>query len=319
MADWLSTGASLLGAYLGSKGNDTKTTSQNTIDPRMGSYIYGNGSNVQGVLPAATDWYQKNPSGLNEQSVQGLNRQWNVANDPNTAQGYTNMQSLGSSLMGSGVAGNPFTSGRASLNSGNLGLGAGTAQPQFQNPASLDGGRPSYAGPLSNAGPFTQPTSLWQPQTPQAALSNWAQGPSNWNGGYSGSGGGGLLGADGGSSFGGINGNGMPGEGGGFTSEDAIGFAMNNPGTVSNIAGGLLGPVGSLLARLGIMGAGYGAAPATGQINNFGSRNDAQTNAAIGRSMGGYSGSNTSGGGGDSSRGSQSSNGGRNGGDSGGF
>ena len=303
MADWLSTGASLLGAYLGSKGNDTKTTSTNAIDSRMGDYIYGNGSTTQGVLPAATDWYQKNQSGLNDQSLQGLNRQWNTASDPATAQGYTNMQGLGSSLMGGGVAGNPFTTGRASLGGGaNLGLSGPPAQPmaqpQFHNPATM--GNPSMGG---TSGPFTQPTNTWHPQTPQAALTNWAQGPTNWNGGNGGNG---------------ANTPGTPGEMGSFGGFDGLmssigGFMSAHPEGIASIAGLLGGPLAGLGVQ-GLMGLlGGNSAPST---------NASISSMANSYGMGGWGGggnSSSNNGGGDASRGSQSDNGGRNGGDSGGF
>lgn len=306
MADWLSTGASLLGAYLGSKGNDTKTTSTNAIDSRMGDYIYGNGSTTQGVLPAATDWYQKNQSGLNDQSLQGLNRQWNTASDPATAQGYTNMQGLGSSLMGGGVAGNPFTTGRASLGGGaNLGLSGPPAQPmaqpQFHNPATM--GNPSMGG---TSGPFTQPTNTWHPQTPQAALTNWAQGPTNWNGGNGGNGGNGA------------NTPGTPGEMGSFGGFDGLmssigGFMSAHPEGIASIAG-LLGVPLAGLGVQGLMGLlGGNSAPST---------NASISSMANSYGMGGWGGggnSSSNNGGGDASRGSQSDNGGRNGGDSGGF
>lgn len=338
MADWLSTGAGLLGAFLGSKGNDTKTTSTNAIDPRMGSYIYGNGSNVQGVLPAATDWYQKNQSGLNDQSLQGLNRQWNTASDPNTAQGYTNMQGLGSSLMGGGVAGNPFTTGRASLNGGaNLGMGGQPAQPQFQNPALMGSVQPS------NSGPFTQPANTWHPQAPQA--------PQNPFGNSPGGAGGGDYGHNG-------NGSSAPGSSG--ENGNMAGFMNNiglgNPGwgTVGGVLGGLLGGLpasvigqlvglqsqgsndaGGSLNGAGLLGAnignitGYSGAGYNGWGGTDG-LSQALGASAFGTAPGygvagfGYGGNGNggdggNGGGGDSSRGSQSSNGGRNGGDSGGF
>ena len=294
MADWLSAGASLLGGLLGSKGNDTKTTSTNAIDPRMGNYIYGNGSTTQGVLPAATDWYQNHQSGLNDQSLQGLNRQWNTASDPATAQGYTNMQSLGSSLMGGGVAGNPFTTGRASLNGGaNLGMGG---QPSFQNPATMGG--------TGTASPFTQPASTWHPQTPQAAISNWAQGPANFSGGYSGHNGNGA------STQGALGTGG--GDLGGLMSSIG-GFMSDHPEGMATIAGLLGGP----LAGLGVQGL----------MSVLGGNSAPSTNASISSmansyGMGGWGGggnSSSNNGGGDSSRGSQSDNGGRNGGDSGGF
>lgn len=313
--DWLSAGASLLGGILGGKESSKgqTTTSQNTIDPRIAPYIYGD-ANTTGIAPQAYANFAANPSGLNQQMLDGLNRQYSVYSDPNTAQGYSNMQSLGSQLMGAPVAGNPFTSGRASLGGGQGGQQAAFAQPTFSNPAQ------------NTAQAFSQPMTAH----PMAVGGGGNGGsPTTVGGGLLGGGamqggnGGGLLGgnAGGSSSFGGINGNGIPGEGGGWTAEDAINAALNNPGAVNAVAGGLLGPAGGLFSRavLGLLG--NMSAPNTGQINNFGSRNDARQNAGIAAGMNSYGGGggNASGAGGDSSRGSQSSNGGRNGGDSGGF
>lgn len=313
--DWLEAGASLLGGILGGKESSKgqTTTSQNTIDPRMVAPIYG-GANRIGIEPAAYANYMANPSGLNPQMLEGLNRQYQVYSDPNTAQGYSNMQSLGSQLMGAPVAGNPFTSGRASLGSGQGGQQSAFAQPTFSNPAQ---GTAQAFSPQMMAHPLAVGGGAGgSPATVGGGLlgSNTMQG---------GNGAGGLLGgnAGGSSSFGGINGNGIPGEGGGWTAEDAINAALNNPGAVNAVAGGLLGPAGGLFSRavLGLLG--NMSAPNTGQINNFGSRNDARQNAGIAAGMNSYGGGggNASGAGGDSSRGSQSSNGGRNGGDSGGF
>lgn len=299
--DWLSAGATLLGGLLGSSNGatNTTTTSTNSIDPQMKGYIYGNGSNIRGVLPAATDWYQNNQSGLNDQSLQGLNRQWNVASDPNTAQGYTNMQSLGSSLMGGGVASNPFTTGKVSLAGGNGGLGLGgqsaqtMQQPQFQNPATM-------GSSMSGSSPFTQPTTTWQPQTQQAAINSWLQQvPSS----YSSSGNGG-----------GYSGTNSAGTGDLSGLMSSLGsFASNNPGAISTIAGLLGGPAVGLGVKglLGLLGGGSGS-----------TTNSAISSMANGYGMGGWGGggnSSSDNGGGDSSRGSQSDNGGRNGGDSGGF
>lgn len=305
--DWLSAGATLLGGLLGgssgSSGGGTTSTSTNSADPRFNNYVYGAG----GVLPSAQNWYQNNSTGLNAQSLEGLNRQYAVASDPNTSQGYTNMQSLGSSLMGGKVAGNPFTDGRVSL-AGSTGTG-NTAQPSmgavnFSNPASASGA----------STPFTQPTyqtqNAGQP-TLQALLAQ-------------------LGGSSSGSGVSGTStsGSGFSGQGENQQGTGDIGalggWLTANPGAVSTVAGLLGGPLASLGVR-GILsllsGASSSSPNSAGGINNYGNGNDRALNSAIGTAMNSYGGGggNASGSGGDSSRGSQSSNGGRNGGDSGGF
>ena len=117
-ATLLSTGLGIVGGLLGDDkpsggGNQqlptaTSTTSggsssQSYIDPRMENILYGTG----GVIPQATDWYNNNSSGLNDQMVTGMNNSWNQLGA--SAQGYNQMQNLGMQLMGGGVAGNPFT------------------------------------------------------------------------------------------------------------------------------------------------------------------------------------------------------------------
>ena len=95
----------VVGGLLGSQGSQTSETAQKSIDPRYAPYIYGG----NGVLPNAQDWYMQNKSGLNPQMVSGLNTQWGQL--ANSVPGYQRMQNLGLSMMGGGVAGNPFSMG----------------------------------------------------------------------------------------------------------------------------------------------------------------------------------------------------------------
>lgn len=138
----------LIGGLLGgSEDAPTQTQTSNTLDPRIAKYVYGD-SSTTGILPSAADWFNQNKSGLNQQMIDGLNRQYNVYSDPNVAQGYTNQQNLGQALLGAGIAGNPFTDGRMTLGSnqvtnggqiGGLLSSGGQASPvvqqQIQNPA----------------------------------------------------------------------------------------------------------------------------------------------------------------------------------------
>ena len=94
----------VVGGLLGGSGSDEKSTTQNSIDPRMAQYIYG----ANGVLPMADRWYSQNSSGMTPQMTTGMNNQWAQLN--RAAPGYAHMQNLGMGLMGAPIAGNPFTS-----------------------------------------------------------------------------------------------------------------------------------------------------------------------------------------------------------------
>lgn len=162
--------APVVGGLLGGSDSGSSQSSQQQIDPRIAKYIYGDDSTT-GIVPAAYDWYSQNKSGLNDQMAQGLNRQWAVYSDPANAQGYTDMQTLGSRLMGAPIAGNPFTDGRMTLPrqtpaatpTGLLGSAQEqpqVVQPQYQNPA------------LSSAAPFTTQVQQAAPaQTSKSDLS----------------------------------------------------------------------------------------------------------------------------------------------------
>ena len=91
--------------------------SQSYIDPRMENILYGTG----GIIPQATDWWNQNSSGTNEQMITGMNNTWNQLGA--SGQGYNQMQNLGMGLMGGGAAGNPFT-----------GTGGVAAQQQYPLP-----------------------------------------------------------------------------------------------------------------------------------------------------------------------------------------
>lgn len=298
MDDWLSLGATVLGGLLGGSdsGGGTTSTSTNSSDPRFNKYLYDSG----GVLPSASNWYQNNSTGLNEQSLAGLNRQYAVASDPNTAQGYTNMQSLGSSLMGGAVAGNPFTDGRM----GNLGKNLGqTQQPtmggmSFNNPAAGGTG-------FNGGGAFTQPTYQTQNAAPPTLqdLINKIGGGAGVNFGS----GGAIGGGSGGDNMGPGVAGGLSGLGGlgGFSMDGLVSGLLDNQNTVNAIAGGVFGPAGGIFSRaaLGLLGAmpagvsgtGLTSPNSVGGIHNYGSMNDSRQNAEISTSMnqsgmGGYGG-----------------------------
>lgn len=106
--------AAAAGGLLGSQPTTSSTNSQSKIDPRMEKYLYGDG-NTQGILDQAYQWQQANKSGLNDQMRQGLASINRVASDPS---GYQAIQQQGLSLMNQPVAGNPFSNGQATLQTG---------------------------------------------------------------------------------------------------------------------------------------------------------------------------------------------------------
>lgn len=140
---WVALGAAAIGAVGGimkddgsggsSGGGATNETarsetsgsshSQSYIDPRMENILYGTG----GIIPQATDWWNQNSSGTNEQMITGMNNTWNQLGA--SGQGYNQMQNLGMGLMGGGAAGNPFT-----------GTGGVAAQQVQYTPATFNAG-----------------------------------------------------------------------------------------------------------------------------------------------------------------------------------
>lgn len=130
--------ASLAGGLLGASdaGKATTATSQNQIDPRMAQYLYGSGfGDTNSILGAAQQQFLQNRTGLNALQQQGLDLQKNLLTSPEYTQGFNQMRSAASGLLGSQVAGNPFTSGQASLQSSPL-LGPSSQMAGF-NPGSI--------------------------------------------------------------------------------------------------------------------------------------------------------------------------------------
>lgn len=112
---------------------------QQQIDPRMAQYLYGTGyGDPNSMLGAAQQLYQTNKTGLNPTMQQGLDMQKAALTDPAYAQGYQQMRTMGGGLLGGQIAGNPFTSGAATL----PGAGAPAGGPTMQagGPGGLLGG-----------------------------------------------------------------------------------------------------------------------------------------------------------------------------------
>jgi hypothetical protein len=119
-----STAAKLAGAAGGllanNSGLNSATTSvQNKVDPRIAQYIYGANGN-SGLLGGVNALYQQQMAtgGLNALQQQGLAAQLAVLQNPSYTQGFNQMRSAGSGLLGQPIAGNPFTNGQMSLTQG---------------------------------------------------------------------------------------------------------------------------------------------------------------------------------------------------------
>lgn len=112
--DWLT--GDVLGAGVGvlaglSGGSGTSGTT--TIDPRIGQYVYGQDGN-SGLLGDVNSIYRQQMAqgGLNPMQQQGLNIRAQYLNSPQYKQTFDQMQQVGTGLLASPIAGNPFTQGR---------------------------------------------------------------------------------------------------------------------------------------------------------------------------------------------------------------
>lgn len=141
--------ASVAGAAIGVVGGamtkgSSSSSSQNQIDPSLQPYLYGPG----GLIGNVNNLYQQQNAqgGLNPLQTAGLEMQRQTLMNPAYTQGFDQMRSLGSSLLGGGVAGNPFgnTMGPQQttmppMPQGSLGLPSAATQPiQQQQAAPMD-------------------------------------------------------------------------------------------------------------------------------------------------------------------------------------
>lgn len=106
----------------------TSATTTSKLDPQMQQMLYGTG----GLLPAAQQ--QFNGGRPNDLQMQGAQMQADYFRSPSYTQGYNALSTAGQGLIGSGVAGNPFSQ-----------RGSGMQQPMG----------PFMAGP-QEMGPFQQ-------------------------------------------------------------------------------------------------------------------------------------------------------------------
>lgn len=172
MAFGLSAGtiASIAGAGIGLLSNRGTTpatqTQTNQIDPRIANYLYGSDGKT-GLLDDARALYEKNKTGLNPQILAGMNQRMNVYQSPAAQQGYNEMGSLGRSLMGQGVASNPFTNGQ----------GVNFQQPQtqmqqFPMPGQQPAQQGNFRGQQQPQGLLANQPTAQAPATPTAPVTS---------------------------------------------------------------------------------------------------------------------------------------------------
>lgn len=102
------------------KDDGGQQTQKQELDPRMQAILYGNGSSP-GMLTDidALRKQQMAQGGLNDMQRAGMEMQRQTLMSPQYTHGFDQMRSMGSQLMGGGVAGNPFANG----GNGNIGGG----------------------------------------------------------------------------------------------------------------------------------------------------------------------------------------------------
>ena len=105
---WAAVVTTVGGALLGSQGNETSSTQQQRRHPRIDAAWFGE-DGQGGLLGQVTDRFNANPSGINQQMLEGWNSQYNTATNPSIRAGYENMRQNGNAHMSLPIAGNPFT------------------------------------------------------------------------------------------------------------------------------------------------------------------------------------------------------------------
>lgn len=141
----LGAGLALAGGLLGSKSGSGTQTAEKKMDPRLDRYVYGE-DGQGGLMGTAYGLMQDQlkTGGLNDLQRQGLEMQRQYLMSPQYSQGYTNMANLGQSLMGGGVAGNPFTGGGVAGNPFAASSGSGASQGGFQYQGLTNAQLPTY-------------------------------------------------------------------------------------------------------------------------------------------------------------------------------
>ena len=124
----------LVGGLLGGKKTEAAQTQKQELDPRMQGLLYG-GNGDNGLLNDVNDLRKKQllQGGLNPMQRSGMEMQRQTLMSPQFTQGFDQMRSMGSQLMGAGVAGNPFNNGMT-LGGGGGGMGGGMPTPMAAQP-----------------------------------------------------------------------------------------------------------------------------------------------------------------------------------------
>jgi hypothetical protein len=137
--------ASIAGGLLGSRGGGGESSQTRQLDPRLGKYVFGE-DDKSGLLGDASRLYgqQIATGGLNDIQRQGLGMQQQYLMSPQYQQGNQGIYNMGMSLLGGGVASNPFTSGRMPMPYGGGmgmpgGMSGGMQRPQMAPPQGMTG------------------------------------------------------------------------------------------------------------------------------------------------------------------------------------
>ena len=104
----------IAGALLGGSSGGSSATQRQEIDPRVRQSVFGTGGLLDNVDALRNTQYSQ--GGLNQMQNAGLEMQRQNYMSPQYTQGFDSMRNMGLSLMGGGVASNPFTRGTASPN-----------------------------------------------------------------------------------------------------------------------------------------------------------------------------------------------------------
>lgn len=109
MFEMIGAGLGLLGGLMG---GDNEQTQTRQMDPRLDKYVYGD-SSMNGLLADSNSVYQKQMTtgGLNDLQRQGMGMQYQYLTSPQYMHGAQSLFNQGASLLGGGIAGNPFTVG----------------------------------------------------------------------------------------------------------------------------------------------------------------------------------------------------------------
>ncbi|MGL4232947.1 MAG: hypothetical protein ACRCWJ_16395 [Casimicrobium sp.] len=109
-----------MGGLFDKQPDTVQTTQKQELDPDMKRRLLG-------MMDRGEALYNKNPTGMNDMMRAGMEMQRQQLTDPQYAQGYQQQRGLAQSLMGGGLAGNPFMRGGGSSGMGGLfgGLGGG--------------------------------------------------------------------------------------------------------------------------------------------------------------------------------------------------